>query len=287
VADLLPLFLDEGDGLTLLALLCNAGAKDWPSRAADPRLYALKAKVVRWACLAAWRERSWRDGHQGMPIYFFETRLLLDGGALQLAFHSSSRVTRSRICPKTGRLRAVTPGAISRPSRGHWRSPMPTWLNVAYCLGEANTVKAPNIEWLQRCPDIAEHLSAKDVQEWALNPSGGRALLTSETGLELTIRRDKRRLVITGWFGDMQGFVGRRLSSDGMCYEGVNCRSESCCFSDGARSTSTASRVSQSHPTVIVIRWNSPPKSTKPLAWAKPALARTNPTRKTTPVTAE
>jgi hypothetical protein len=87
VADLLPLFLDEGDGLALLALLCNAGAKDWPSRAADPRLYALKAKVVRWACLAAWPARSWRDDHQGMPIFFVETRLLLEGRPLQLAFH--------------------------------------------------------------------------------------------------------------------------------------------------------------------------------------------------------
>jgi hypothetical protein len=42
---------------------------------------------VRWACLAAWPDRSWRDDHQGMPIFFVETRLLLDGGALELAFH--------------------------------------------------------------------------------------------------------------------------------------------------------------------------------------------------------
>ncbi len=86
-ADLLPLFLDHPDGLAALALLCNAGAKDWPDRAGDPRLYALKAEAVRWACLAAWPSHSWRDDHQGMPIYFVETRLLLDSGPFQLAFH--------------------------------------------------------------------------------------------------------------------------------------------------------------------------------------------------------
>jgi hypothetical protein len=52
-ADLLPLFLDTMDGLALLALLCNAGAKDWPDCPGDPHLYALKAETVRWACLAA------------------------------------------------------------------------------------------------------------------------------------------------------------------------------------------------------------------------------------------
>ncbi len=85
--DLLPLFLDHPDGLALLALLCNAGAKDWPDRAGDPRLYALKAKVVRWACLAAWPSRSWRDEHEGMPIFFVQTGLLLDEAPLQIAFH--------------------------------------------------------------------------------------------------------------------------------------------------------------------------------------------------------
>ncbi len=86
-ADLLPLFLDHGDGLAVLALLCNAGAKDWPGYPGDLGLYALKAEAVRWACLAAWRERSWRDDHQEMPIFFVETGLLLDGGPLQLTFH--------------------------------------------------------------------------------------------------------------------------------------------------------------------------------------------------------
>ncbi len=81
-----------------------------------------------------------------------------------------------------------------------------------------------NLEWLKRCRDIAEKLSAHDVQEWALNPSGGRALLTSETGLELTLRRNKRRLIITGWFGEMHNSVPRKLSRDGMRYEWVSCQ---------------------------------------------------------------
>lgn len=81
-----------------------------------------------------------------------------------------------------------------------------------------------NIEWLQRCRDIAEHLSASDFQEWAFDPSAGRALLTSESGLELTIRHQKRRVVVMGWFGDMHNFVPRRLSSDGMRYESPSCR---------------------------------------------------------------
>jgi hypothetical protein len=50
--DLLALFLDHSDGLALLALLCDAGAKDWPGQPGDPRLYAHKANTVRWACLA-------------------------------------------------------------------------------------------------------------------------------------------------------------------------------------------------------------------------------------------
>jgi hypothetical protein len=84
---LLALFLDHPDGLAALALLCNAGAKDWPGRPGDPRLYTHKANTVRWACLAAWPERSWHDEHQGMPIYFVETSLRLDDQPLQLAFH--------------------------------------------------------------------------------------------------------------------------------------------------------------------------------------------------------
>ncbi len=86
-ADLLPLFLDHPDGLALLALLCNASAKDWPGYPGDPGLYALKSEAVRWACLAAWPARSWRDDHQGMPIFFIETGLLLNGQPLQIAFH--------------------------------------------------------------------------------------------------------------------------------------------------------------------------------------------------------
>lgn len=81
-----------------------------------------------------------------------------------------------------------------------------------------------NIEWLQRCRDIAEHLSAADTQEWAFDPSGDRVLLTTETGLELTIRREKRRIVVTGWFGDMHQFVPRQPSADGMRYESVSYR---------------------------------------------------------------
>lgn len=83
----LPLFLDTADGTALLALLANAGAKDWPARSGDPTLYALKAEAVRWACLTAWTGRSWVDEHDGMPIYFVQTRILLDGQLLQLAFH--------------------------------------------------------------------------------------------------------------------------------------------------------------------------------------------------------
>jgi hypothetical protein len=85
-------------------------------------------------------------------------------------------------------------------------------------------MEAQNVEWLRRCRDIAEHLSTRDSQEWALNPSGSHALLTSETGLELAIRRERRRVVITGWFGDMHNFVPRRLSADGWRYEPVSCR---------------------------------------------------------------
>lgn len=84
----LPLFLDDADGSAVLALLANAGAKDWPGRPSNPSLYALKAEAVRWACLTAWTAgRSWVDEHDGMPIYFVQTGILLDGQPLQLAFH--------------------------------------------------------------------------------------------------------------------------------------------------------------------------------------------------------
>lgn len=83
----LPLFLDDADGTAVLALLANAGAKDWPDRLGNPTLYALKAEAVRWACLTAWTGRSWQDEHDGMPIYFIQTNMLLDGQPLQVAFH--------------------------------------------------------------------------------------------------------------------------------------------------------------------------------------------------------
>lgn len=72
-----------------------------------------------------------------------------------------------------------------------------------------------NVTWLQRCRDIAEHLSALDIEEWAINPTSGRVLLTTETGLELTIRLEKRRVVITGWFGDAHQFAPRKATADG------------------------------------------------------------------------
>jgi hypothetical protein len=84
---LLPRFLDRADGLAALALLCNAGAKDWSNRPADPSLYRFKAELVRRACEQAGRDRSWRDEHQGMSIYFVETSLCFLGEPLQLAFH--------------------------------------------------------------------------------------------------------------------------------------------------------------------------------------------------------
>lgn len=83
----LPLFLDDADGTAVLALLANAGAKDWPGRPGNSTLYALKAEAVRWACLTAWTGRSWQHEHDGMPIYFIQTRMLLDDQPLQLAFH--------------------------------------------------------------------------------------------------------------------------------------------------------------------------------------------------------
>lgn len=79
-----------------------------------------------------------------------------------------------------------------------------------------------NIAWLQRCRDIAEHLSALDTHEWAFDAAGGRALLTTETGLELTIRQEKRRIVVTGWFGNAHQFAPRKLTADG--YEWVRYR---------------------------------------------------------------
>lgn len=60
---LLPCFLDHADGLAVLVLRCNAGAKDWPERGGDPHLYALKAELVTRACHAAGRQRSWGAPH--------------------------------------------------------------------------------------------------------------------------------------------------------------------------------------------------------------------------------
>jgi hypothetical protein len=51
----LPVFQATPDGLALLALLANAGAKENPQR------YALKADLVTAACRAAGRNRSWQD----------------------------------------------------------------------------------------------------------------------------------------------------------------------------------------------------------------------------------
>jgi hypothetical protein len=113
---LLPMFTNDPDGLAVLALLCNAGAKDWPHRPCDPRLYALKADLVARACRAAGTERFWIAEHEyaratrwpwmnrlnawwrehtgtylfgaeRMYIIFVETGLELDGDQLQLAFH--------------------------------------------------------------------------------------------------------------------------------------------------------------------------------------------------------
>ena len=84
---LLPIFLNNADGLAALALLCNAGTKDWSDRPADPCLYRFKAELVRWACEQAGRDRSWMDVHDGMTVYFIESGLHLDGQPLQLAFH--------------------------------------------------------------------------------------------------------------------------------------------------------------------------------------------------------
>lgn len=86
----LPLFLDDADGTAALALLANAGAKDWTNHPGNPTLYTLKAEAVRWACLTAWTGRSWQDAHNGMVIYFIQTRMLLDGQPPQLAFHFRS-----------------------------------------------------------------------------------------------------------------------------------------------------------------------------------------------------
>lgn len=84
---LLPLFCDACDGVAVLALLANAGAKDWPDRPGNPALYALKAATVQRACGAARAGCSWQDTHDGMPISFIQTRLIFDGAPLQLAFH--------------------------------------------------------------------------------------------------------------------------------------------------------------------------------------------------------
>lgn len=75
-----------------------------------------------------------------------------------------------------------------------------------------------NMAWHQRCRDIAEHLSTIDSQEWAIDPAGGRVLLTTETGLELTIRLEKRRIMVTGWFGDAHQFAPRKRTADGYAW---------------------------------------------------------------------
>jgi len=84
----LPPLLDHPDGLALLALLINAGAKAWPGRPGNPALYALKADAVRWACLAARPSCSWQDTHDDMALFVVQTGLRdLADQPLQLAFH--------------------------------------------------------------------------------------------------------------------------------------------------------------------------------------------------------
>lgn len=83
-------------------------------------------------------------------------------------------------------------------------------------------MKAHELAWLQRCRDIADYLNAGDTEEWAFDPAGGRALLTTETGLELTLRQEQRRIVVKGWFGDMSNFGPRKPTASG--YEWVSYR---------------------------------------------------------------
>jgi len=101
--------LGSADGLALLALLCNAAAKQ------NPNLYQYKAQLVAAACRATPRNRWWIDQHRfaiatpvgwfnrlnlwwesrfgwylaatTMPIVFIETGVPFDGDTLQLAFH--------------------------------------------------------------------------------------------------------------------------------------------------------------------------------------------------------
>ena len=101
--------LGSADGLALLALLCNAAAKQ------HPYLYHLKALLVAAACRATPRNCWWVDRHRyaivtqvgwfdqlnlwwharfgwylyaiSMPIIFIETGLPFAGDTLQLAFH--------------------------------------------------------------------------------------------------------------------------------------------------------------------------------------------------------
>lgn len=84
---LLPLFRDTPDGLAVLALLANAGAKDWPGRPGNPALYAWKAATVQRACQAAAAGCSWCDQHDGMRIFFIQTGLAQGGEPLHLTFH--------------------------------------------------------------------------------------------------------------------------------------------------------------------------------------------------------
>lgn len=70
------------------------------------------------------------------------------------------------------------------------------------------------IAWLQRCRSITEYLSALDTHEWAFEPVGGRGKLTTETGLELTIRQGQR-ITVHAWFGDMGQFAPRKITDHG------------------------------------------------------------------------
>jgi hypothetical protein len=81
-------FFSSSDGLALLALLCNAAAKQ------HPNLYGFKSALVAAACRATPNDRWWADTHQygesdqeQMPVYLIETGLPFAGETLQLAFH--------------------------------------------------------------------------------------------------------------------------------------------------------------------------------------------------------
>ena len=77
----LPTLLGNADGMTVLALLCNAAAKN------EPAFYVYKAGLVATACIMAGRDNSYVDVHEDMLVYFIETNLRLDGERLHIAFH--------------------------------------------------------------------------------------------------------------------------------------------------------------------------------------------------------